>query len=98
MSSNIRSAFLVGSGVLVDITTSVTVVDTRIRSIHSTGSGIYILNGTSVTPLNSTAGNIIKFDVCGTSYLDWPDIGIRMDGLISVTAPTSTSTIAVFYG
>jgi hypothetical protein len=58
VTTNIRSAFLVGSGVLVDITTSVTVVDTRIRSIHATGSGIYVLDGTSTTALGTTAGNM----------------------------------------
>tara|TARA_R110000764_G_scaffold134339_2_gene222380 strand:- start:987 stop:1283 length:297 start_codon:yes stop_codon:yes gene_type:complete len=98
VTTNIRSAFLVGSGVLLDITTSVTVADTRIRSIHSTGSGIYIMDGTSTTALNSKAGNIIKWDVCGTTYLDWPDLGIRVNGLVSVTAPTSTATLTVFYG
>ena len=67
MTTNIRSAFLVGSGVLVDITTSVTVADTRIRSIHATGSGIYVLDGTSTTALGTIAGNIVKFDVAYTA-------------------------------
>lgn len=98
MSTNIRSSYLVGSGVLVDITTSVTVVDTRIRAIHAVGSGTYVLDGTSTTPLGSTAGSIIKFDVSGTAYLDWSDFGIRTDGLVSVSAPTSASSITIFYG
>jgi hypothetical protein len=98
VTTNIRSAFLVGSGVLVDITTSVTVVDTRIRSIHATGSGIYVLDGTSTTALGTTAGNIIKFDVTGSAYLDWTELGVRVDGLVSVSAPTSASTITIFYG
>ena len=98
MTTNIRSAFLVGSGVLVDITTSATVQDTRIRSIHATGSGIYILDGTSTTALGTVAGNIVKFDVTGSAYLDWTDLGIRVDGLVSVTAPPSAATLTVFYG
>jgi len=101
MATNIRSAHLVGSGVLVDITTSATVQDTRIRAIHATGVGTYVLDGTSTTPFNSTAGNIIKFNLTTTNdltHIHLPDVGIRVDGLVSVTAPTSAATITVFYG
>jgi len=92
VSANLRSAFLIGSGVLVDATTGANIADTRIRAIHATGSGTYVLDGTSVTPLGSTAGQKISFGV----YLS--DIGIRVDGVVSVTAPASASTITVFYG
>jgi hypothetical protein len=101
MPTPIRSAHLVGSGVLVDITTSATVQDTRIRAIYATGVGTYTLDGTSVTPIGSTAGNIIKFAISTVSdntQITLPDIGIRVDGLVSVAAPTSASTITVFYG
>tara|TARA_R110000803_G_scaffold152172_2_gene217274 strand:+ start:4705 stop:5010 length:306 start_codon:yes stop_codon:yes gene_type:complete len=101
MATNIRSAYLVGSGVLVDATTSVVVQDTRIRSIHATGNGQYILNGTSVTPLGSIAGNIFMFNIASGSdhvNINFADMGIRIDGLVSVAAPTSTSTITVMYG
>lgn len=90
-----------GSGILVDVTTSVTVQDTRIRSIYATGVGEYVMDGTSTTPLGSTAGNIIKWAMSTVSdsvHIDWSDFGIRVDGVVSVTAPTSASTVTVFYG
>ena len=98
MSANLRSAFLTGSGILLDITTSVTVADTRVRAIHATGSGVYQVVGTSTTPLGSIAGNIIKFGVSGSTDIYLSDIGVRMDGNITVSAPASASTITVFYG
>ena len=101
MSTNIRSAYLEGSGILVDVTTSVAVQDTRIRSIYATGLGVYVLDGTSVTPLGSTAGNIVKFAITTVSdsvFIDWSNMGIRVDGVVSVAAPTSASSLTVFYG
>ena len=98
MSANLRSAFLIGSGVLVDATTGANVADTRIRAIHATGSGNYILDGTSTTPLGSTAGQKITFGVSGSTDIYLSDVGIRVDGVVSVTAPASASTITVFYG
>ena len=70
MATNIRSAYLDGSGVLVDATTSVVIQDTRIN----------IASGSDHVNIN------------------FADMGIRIDGLVSVAAPTSTSTITVMYG
>ncbi len=101
MTTNIRSAHLVGSGVLVDVTTSVVVTDTRIRAIYATGTGTFTLDGTSTTPLGSTAGNIFMFAVATAAdhaWIDFGESGLRVDGLVSVAAPVSASTITVLYG
>jgi len=101
MATNIRSAYLVGSGVLVDATTSVVVQDTRIRAIYATGVGQFTLNGTSTTPLGNIAGNIFMFTVATAAdhaWIEFEDFGLKVDGLVSVTAPVSASTITVMYG
>ena len=101
MATNIRSAYLEGSGVLVDATTSVVVQDTRIRSIYATGVGKFTINGTSTTPLGNIAGNIFMFTVATASdhvNINFADFGLKVDGLVSIAAPTSASTITVTYG
>ena len=46
--TNIRSAFVSGTGTFVDSLTSVTVTDTRVRSVNCVGTGIVVITGTSV--------------------------------------------------
>lgn len=101
MSTNLRVGFVTGSGAILDTVSSVTVADTRIRDIHYTGSGTFLIEGTEVDENGNTNGSIIKF--AGTSNkdagnLDLSDNGVKMYGPVKVSAPTSSSTITVFYG
>ena len=101
MATNIKSGMHVGSGALVDSTTSVAVGDTRIRAIYATGVGTFAVVGTSTTALGTINGSIIRFaisTISDSAHLVFPDIGMRMAGTITVSAPTSASTITVFYG
>ena len=50
MSTNLRQAYVVGSGALIDVTSSVTLADTFIRGIFASGIG-----GCTVTVMNSNA-------------------------------------------
>lgn len=101
MTTNIRSAYLVGSGVLVDATTSVPVADTRIRAIYATGVGKFTVDGTSTTALATKVGNIFMFSISTASdhaMINFDGLGLRVAGQVSVAAPVSASTITVLYG
>ena len=47
MTTTLREGFIVGSGAVLDVTSSVTVADTRIRSVYATGVGTFLITGTS---------------------------------------------------
>lgn len=101
MASNIRHAFVTGSGALLDTLTSVTVANTRIKSVTYSGVGTFTITGSETDANGNLNGNNIKF--VGTSVVDAgdihvPDYGVRMYGPVKVSAPTSAATVAVYYG
>jgi len=101
MASNIRNAFVTGSGTLVDSLTSTTVADTRIKGITYSGIGTFLITGSETDEYSNVKGGNIKF--VGTSVVDAgnihiPDYGVKMYGVVKVSAPTSTATVAVYYG
>jgi hypothetical protein len=101
MATNIRQGFVTGSGAVLDITTSVTIADTRIKGITYTGIGTFLITGTSVDEYNNTKGTNFKF--VGTTAVDAgdiyvPDFGMKVNGPVKVSAPTSAATVGIFYG
>jgi len=101
MSTTLRQGFATGSDVVLDTATSVTVADTRIRGLYATGVGTFLITGTSTDPYGSIKGNNIKFvltTACDASDIILPEGGLVMQGVVRVSAPTSASTVAVFYG
>ena len=84
--TNIRSAFVSGTGTFVDSLTSVTVTDTRVRSVNCVGTGIVVITGTSADPFGNTNGGRIKFQVNGNNYQDFADNGVHKNGKIIVSA------------
>jgi hypothetical protein len=101
MSTTIRQGFVTGSGAVLDTVASVTVADTRVRGLHATGTGTFLITGTQTDPYGNISGTNIKFVL--TTAVDAQDIilpegGIVMRGPVLVSAPTSTATVAVFYG
>jgi len=101
MSTTLRQGFATGSAVVLDTATSVTVADTRIRGLFATGVGTFLITGTSTDPYGNIKGNKIKFvltTACDASDIILPEGGLVMQGVVRVSAPTSASTVAVFYG
>ena len=101
MSTTIRQGFVTGSGAVLDVTSSVALANTRIRSINASGVGTFLITGTSTSPEGQIKGNNMK--VVNTTANDvneiyLADLGMRMDGAVMVSAPTSASTVAIFYG
>tara|TARA_R110000782_G_C14517768_1_gene380732 strand:- start:50 stop:352 length:303 start_codon:yes stop_codon:yes gene_type:complete len=100
MPTNIRQAFVSGTGTPVDTVTSVALADTRIRGVYSTGIGQFIINGTETDENNNVKGNIIKYvqtTAIDANYLTFDEIGIRVVGIVSVICPAG-GTAAIFYG
>lgn len=101
MSTTIRQGFVTGSGTVLDVTSSVALANTRIRSINASGVGTFLITGTSTSPEGHIKGNNIKFvntTANDVNEIYFPDLGMRMDGSVKVSAPTSASTVAIFYG
>jgi hypothetical protein len=101
MSTTLRQGHVVGSGAVLDVTASVTLADTRIRGIFANGIGSFLITGTSTDPYGNILGNNIKFAL--TTAVDASDIilpegGIKVNGVVKVSAPTSAATVAIFYG
>lgn len=101
MSTNIRNAFVTGSGALLDSLTSTTIADTRIKGITFSGVGAFTITGSQTDEYQNLKGNNIKF--VGTSVVDAsdiiiPDFGIKMYGPVKVSAPSSAATVAIYYG
>jgi hypothetical protein len=61
MPTNIRQGFVTGSGAVVDVASSVTVADTRVRSLNASGVGTFLITGTSTDEYGTLKGNNIKF-------------------------------------
>jgi|TARA_R110002124_G_scaffold49184_2_gene144521 hypothetical protein len=101
MTTTLREGYIIGSGAVLDVTTSVTVADTRIRSVYATGVGTFLITGTSTNPYGTIQGNNIKFAMTtasDASEIFFTDLGIKMNGTVKVSAPTVGSTVAIFYG
>ena len=101
MTTTLREGYIIGSGAVLDVTTSVTVADTRIRSVYATGVGTFLITGTSTNPYGTIKGNNIKFAMTtasDASEIFFTDLGIKMNGTVKVSAPTVGSTVAIFYG
>lgn len=101
MSTNIRQGFVTGSGAVLDVTTSVTVANTRIKGILYSGIGTFLVEGQDTDERGNVNGNQIKF--VGTTAVDAgdifiPDFGVKVVGPVKVSAPTSAATVAVYYG
>ncbi len=101
MSTTLRQGHVTGSGAVLDVTSSVSLENTRIRGIFATGIGTFLITGVSTDPYGNKSGNNIKFTL--TTAVDASDIilpenGIRMDGVVKVSAPTSAAAVAIFYG
>lgn len=102
MATNIRTAFVSGTGTFVDSFTSVTVADTRIRAItiapaSQNGRGQVIITGTTVDAFGATIGNRIKLAVNDRLSFTLPDNGARFPGKIIVSAAGSIGT-TIYYG
>lgn len=97
----LRTAFVTGSGPVLDCVSSVSVSDTRIHGIQASGVGAFTITGTSVDDRGTVTGNNIKFVLTTNSdstFMTLLDLGLRMTGTVKVSAPTSASTVTVFYG
>jgi hypothetical protein len=101
MATTIRQGFVTGSGAVLDTVTSVSLANTRIRSVFATGIGQFLLTGTSTDARGTVKGNNIRFvntTASDANDIYFSDLGVAMNGVVRVSAPTSTATIAVFYG
>jgi hypothetical protein len=99
--SNLRQAFVTGSGAVLDTVTNVSISDTRIRALHASGVGTFLITGTSTDNRGNVTGTNIKFVLTTNSDagdLIFPENGLRMTGTVKVSAPTSAATVAIFYG
>jgi hypothetical protein len=100
--TTLRQGFVTGSGAVLDVVSSVTVDTTRIHAIAASGIGTFLITGVSTDPYGTRKGNYIKFvltTAIDQQYIDFGGtLGIRMDGPVKVSAPTSAATVAVFYG
>ena len=101
MASNIRNAFVTGSGALLDALTSVTVADTRIKGVTYSGIGTFTITGSEIDEYSNVKGANIKFvgtTATDVGHIHIPDFGVKMYGPVKVSAPTSAATVAVYYG
>jgi hypothetical protein len=114
MSSNIKTAMVdsggTGSGVLVDITTSVTLnstntndTKTRIYAIYADVAGVYQISGEKQINVqggvsSNTAGIAMKFKAVAGAAIYLGDYGPALHGVVKVSAPSSAAVISVFYG
>jgi len=101
MTTTLREGYVIGSGAVLDVTSSVTVSDVRIRSLHASGIGTFLITGVSTDPYGNIKGNNIKFTLTTANdvgSLTFSDLGVKMDGIVHVSAPTSTAETAVWYG
>ena len=101
MATNIRQGFVTGSGAVLDVSTSVTVANTRIKGILYSGIGTFLVEGQDTDALGNVNGNQIKF--VGTTAVDAgdiyiPDFGVKVVGPVKVSAPSSAATVAIYYG
>ena len=97
MASRLRTAFIEGSGTLLDTVVSTTITTGYIKQVIAMGGGLFDLTAVSTDPFGSTFGTKLKFDGTGGVQFEIPDRGAQIFGVLSVSAPASTSTIMVLY-
>jgi len=101
MATNINYAFVsfisTVSGPLLKVENDTTLTDTRIHGVHATGIGTFtiddVVDGTSTTKIkfvNTTVSDVTQI------YIE--DFGVRFNGIVNVSVPTTASTVAVQYG
>lgn len=93
MATNLRTAYVSGSGALLDTQSGTTITDTRIRGFQATGVGKFLVTQDTGPKTNIT---FVISNLTGQTELDLGD-GVRFDGVVRVSAPTSSSFTA-FYG
>ena len=109
MASNIKTATVdaggTGSGVVVDITTSVTLnkangIDDfiRIYAIHSNGSNDGICLITGEKQIIAKGGATWTDEATAPTDIYLGDYGPRIRGVVKVSAPASATAITIFYG
>jgi|TARA_R100000963_G_C4567822_1_gene53952 hypothetical protein len=113
MSTNIKTAMVdaggTGSGVLVDITTSVTLnqandvnATTRIFALYTDVAGTYLITGdkqqVAKGGASASAGVGIKFKAVAGADIYLGDYGPQFRGTVKVSAPSSAAVTTVFYG
>jgi hypothetical protein len=84
-----------GNGIFLDITSSVTVSDTRIRSY------VYAVTAASEIVVGDQKGPVIKQPVLAANTGDdvyIGDDGIRCDGNVSVAGMSNAGKIYLYYG
>ena len=94
----LRVGYITGSGTVLDLATNATVTDTRIHGIQASGVGTFLITGTSTDSYTTVKGNNIKFILTtnnDTLYMMYPDLGVRMEGIVKVSAPTSAATTTI---
>ena len=94
MSINLKCSYTIGSGAVLDVVTSVTVQDTRLRGIHVVGSGLVIVEATDELSQITR----IAVQVSGTYTQEFNAIGVRMSGPVFVSAPASATYTTLYYG
>lgn len=114
MSSNLKTAMVdgggTGSGLLVDITTSVTLNSsntndsfTRIYALYADVAGDYLITAEKQINVaggisSNTVGAVTKFKAVAGADIYLGDYGPRASGVIKVSAPSSSAVLTVFYG
>jgi hypothetical protein len=101
MATNINYAFVsfvsTTGGPLLKVESDITLTDTRLHGIHATGVGTFvfsdIVGGVSTTKIKFV--NTTNNDVANI-YIE--DFGVRFNGIVNVSVPTTASTVAVQYG
>ena len=84
-----------GNGIFLDIASSVTVSDTRIRSY------VYAVTAASEIVVGDQKGPVIKQPVLAANTGDdvyIGDDGVRCDGNVSVTGMSNAGKIYLYYG
>ena len=113
MPSNIKTAMVdgggTGSGLLVDITTSVTLnsdnnlnSSTRIFALYADEAGVYQNTGdkqqVAKSGASASSGVGIKIKAIAGTDIYLGDYGPKIRGVVRVSAPSSSAVTTVFYG
>jgi hypothetical protein len=98
MSTNLKSSYTVGSGAVLDVVTSVTVQDTRVRGMHIVGSGLFKIEAQTTDPFGTVKISRIAVQVSGSYTQELNMIGVRMNGPVFVSAPASATYTTLYYG
>lgn len=97
MATDLKCATVIGSGTLLDVATSTTIGECRIRTIvaNVSGRGAFVIESTNAMGKVSR----IKFWATNSENIQLNENGVRMFGTeVSVVAPVSDAQLTVFYG